>query len=97
MKDLCQTPKANSYKKSGKIRQFKSGITQVYFVDIASVIWYFSLMARPLRIEFPGALYHVSNRGKERIQEAVEKYAYTQREVADHLGIHFTSVSRIMR
>jgi hypothetical protein len=70
---------------------------QVYFVEIASVIWYYSLMARPLRIEFPGAVYHVSSKGNERIQEAVEKYGYTQREVVDHLGIHFTSVYRIMR
>jgi REP element-mobilizing transposase RayT len=33
----------------------------------------------------------------ERIEEAVEKYGYTQREVADHLGMYFTSISRIMR
>ena len=36
--------------------------------------------------------------GRDRkIAKAVEEYGYTQREVADHLGIHFTSVSRIMR
>jgi hypothetical protein len=33
----------------------------------------------------------------ERIFEAVEKHGYTQREVADHLGLRFTSVSRIMK
>lgn len=33
----------------------------------------------------------------ERVFEAVEKHGYTQREVADHLRLHFTSVSRIMR
>jgi hypothetical protein len=32
----------------------------------------------------------------EKIEEAVEKYGYTQREVANHLRMHFTSVSRIM-
>jgi hypothetical protein len=32
-----------------------------------------------------------------KIEEAVERYGYTQREVADHLGMHFTSISRIMR
>jgi putative transposase len=32
-----------------------------------------------------------------KIREAVEEYGYTQREVADHLGLHFSSVSRIMR
>ena len=31
-----------------------------------------------------------------RIIEAVEEYGYTQRKVADHLGLHFSSVSRIM-
>jgi len=31
------------------------------------------------------------------IREAVLDHGYTQREVADHLGIHFTSVSRILR
>ena len=33
----------------------------------------------------------------EKIIKAVDSYGYTQREVADYLGIHFTSVSRIMR
>ena len=31
------------------------------------------------------------------ISEAVFEHGYTQREVADHLRIHFTSVSRILR
>jgi DNA-directed RNA polymerase specialized sigma subunit len=31
------------------------------------------------------------------IGEAVFEYGYTQREVADHLRLHFTSVSRILR
>ena len=30
------------------------------------------------------------------IREAVERYGYTQRAVADHLGMHFTYVSRIL-
>jgi putative transposase len=30
------------------------------------------------------------------IREAVERYGYTQRAVADHLGLHFTYVSRIL-
>lgn len=33
----------------------------------------------------------------EKIFEAVETHGYRQREVADHLGIFFTTVSRIMR
>ena len=31
-----------------------------------------------------------------RIAEAVEKYGYTQRSIADHLGVHSTYVSRIL-
>jgi REP element-mobilizing transposase RayT len=31
------------------------------------------------------------------ISEAVARYGYTQRQVADYLGMHFTSVSRILR
>ncbi|MBA4395121.1 MAG: addiction module toxin RelE [Desulfobacca sp.] len=33
----------------------------------------------------------------KRIHEAVEKYGYTQKQIADHLGLHFSSVSRILR
>ena len=33
----------------------------------------------------------------ERIIEAVEKYGYSQKQIADHLGLHFASVSRIIR
>jgi len=31
-----------------------------------------------------------------KIAEAVEKYLYSQREIAAHLGLHYTSVSRII-
>ena len=59
-------------------------------------------MARPLRIEYPGAVYHITNRGNDKrkrdkkIAEAVEKYGYTQRSIAAHLGVHSTYVSRIL-
>jgi len=32
-----------------------------------------------------------------KVGQAVERYGYSQREVADHLGMHFTSISRIIR
>jgi putative transposase len=41
----------------------------------------------------------VAGRKKERdrkIIEAAERYGYSQREVADHLGLHYTTVSRIV-
>jgi putative transposase len=45
---------------------------------------------------FEGSI--LSDRGKRdrMIREAVEKFGYTQRAVADHLGFHFTYVSRIL-
>jgi hypothetical protein len=33
----------------------------------------------------------------ERIVEAIEQHGYTQKEIADHLGFHFSSISRILR
>jgi len=73
-------------------------------------------MARPLRIEFPGAVYHVTSRGnagrpslsrlfkeedtKDRrdkiIHDAHVKYGYTLKEIADHLQIHYTTVSKVV-
>jgi len=35
-------------------------------------------------------------RRDQKVEEAVERHGYTQREVANFLGLHFTSVSRIM-
>jgi transcriptional regulator with XRE-family HTH domain len=40
---------------------------------------------------------HSRCRRDEKVEEAVEGHGYTQREVADFLGLHFTSVSRIMK
>ncbi|MCL5023393.1 MAG: transposase [Nitrospirae bacterium] len=42
-----------------------------------------------------GILKNTRKRDKK-ITEAVEKYGYTQRVVADHLGMHFTYVSQII-
>ncbi|MHB8882041.1 MAG: REP-associated tyrosine transposase [Thermodesulfovibrionales bacterium] len=33
----------------------------------------------------------------KKIREAVEKHGYSQREIAEHLGMHYTSISRLMR
>jgi len=38
----------------------------LWFVGISIVSGGYSLMARPLRIEWPGALYHLTDRGNER-------------------------------
>ena len=46
---------------------------------------------------FIGRVLRDMDKRNEKIEEAVEKYGYKQREIADHLRMHFTSVSRIMR
>jgi hypothetical protein len=34
---------------------------------------------------------------REAIRKAVEQYGHRQQEIADHLGLHYSSVSRIMK
>lgn len=46
---------------------------------------------------FKSSSRHDRDRRNIKIIEAVNKYGYTQREVADYLGMHFTSVSRLLR
>jgi putative transposase len=46
---------------------------------------------------FSGTISQDIKKRNKKIEEAVERYGYTQREVGDHLGMHFTSISRIMR
>ena len=55
-------------------------------------------MNRPdIKALFGADVFNDTRRRNELILKAVEEYGYTQREVADYLGMHFTSVSRIMR
>jgi REP element-mobilizing transposase RayT len=37
---------------------------------------------------------HTRNR---KIQEAIERYGYSQKAIADHLGMHYASISRILK
>ena len=45
---------------------------------------------------FSPAILKNKQKRNRKIGEAVEKYGYTQRAIADHLGMHFTYVSQIM-
>jgi REP element-mobilizing transposase RayT len=45
---------------------------------------------------FAGSILGDRAKRDRMIREAVEKFGYTQRAVADHLGFHFTYVSRIL-
>jgi len=48
-------------------------------------------MPHPLRLEFPGAIYHIYSRGNE-------KYARTtQREIGERFNISHTAVSQSVR
>ena len=51
----------------------------------------------PLRDIFKSEVLRDKRKRDKSIDEAVFEHGYTQREVADHLRIHFTSVSRILR
>ena len=46
---------------------------------------------------FTASILRDKRKRNRRITEAVEKHGYTQRSIADHLGVHFTYVSRILR
>jgi putative transposase len=50
-----------------------------------------------LRAIFRSEVLRDKRKRDKSIGEAVFEHGYTQREVADHLRIHFTSVSRILR
>lgn len=39
---------------------------QVDFLAIPPIFWYSPFMARPLCIEYHGAVYHVTSRGNEK-------------------------------
>ena len=51
----------------------------------------------PLRDIFKSEVLRDKRKRDKSIGEAVFEHGYIQREVADHLRIHFTSVSRILR
>jgi hypothetical protein len=51
----------------------------------------------PLRDIFRSEVLRDKRKRDKSIGEAVFEHGYTQREVADHLRIHFTSVSRTLR
>jgi REP element-mobilizing transposase RayT len=36
------------------------------------------------------------HQARERIKEAIEKYGYSQKEVADYLNVHYSTVSRVV-
>ena len=48
-------------------------------------------MVRPLRIEFAGALYHVTARGNARAD------IYSDAQVGNHFGVSYATVSRAVK
>jgi REP element-mobilizing transposase RayT len=50
----------------------------------------------PLAKIFSDAVIADKRKRNKKIAEAIEKYGYTQRAIADHLDVHFTYISRIL-
>jgi len=46
---------------------------------------------------FPENLMEDQKTRDERIAQAVGEWGYTQRELADNLGLHYSTVSRIIK
>jgi|GEM_PF-197857 hypothetical protein len=55
-------------------------------LDKWSYIGYTLIMTRPVRIEFEGALYHITYRGE-----------YSYQQISDLYGLHFTTVGNIVQ
>jgi hypothetical protein len=66
--------------------------------DIAEIPKSQRYLGRPeLEEIFKASIVQGIRKRNKRIIDAVQRYGYTQREVADYLGMHFTSISRIIR
>ena len=46
---------------------------------------------------FSKSILNDNRKRNRKVAEAIEKHGYTQRAIADHLGVHFTYVSRILQ
>lgn len=65
--------------------------------DIAEVPKSQRFMSRPgLWKIFPDSLMQDKGRRNKKIKEAIDMYGYSQKEVADFLEMHYTSISRIL-
>jgi hypothetical protein len=57
-------------------------------------------MACPLRIEYPGTLYHFTCRGECTRDWLIAtlhlRHAYTQAEIGQATGLHYSTASRIV-
>jgi putative transposase len=77
---------------SGKMVEYAKGSEKLR--EIPKGQRYFS---RPeLKELFGKGIIAAIEKRNDKIREAVEKYGYCQREVGDYLGLHYTTISRIM-
>lgn len=51
----------------------------------------------PLGELFKDEIIKDKRRRDKRMREAVQKYGYSQMEIAEHLGMHYSTISRLMR
>jgi len=65
--------------------------------DIAEIPKSQRFMSRPgLGKIFPDSLMQDKGRRNKKIKEAIDMYGYSQKEVADFLEMHYTSISRVL-
>jgi putative transposase len=65
--------------------------------DLGQMTWSQRFANRPkLESIFSGPATKDKRERDKKIVEATERYGYRQKDVADHLGMHFSSVSRIL-
>ncbi|HDK43535.1 MAG TPA: XRE family transcriptional regulator [Desulfobacteraceae bacterium] len=55
-------------------------------------------MNRPeLQEIFAGGVKRTKFLRDRKIREAIEKHGYSRKEIADHLGLHYSTISRLVR
>ncbi|MDY7036100.1 MAG: hypothetical protein SV375_08075 [Thermodesulfobacteriota bacterium] len=66
------------------------------------VVYYARIMGRPVRIQYPGALYHITSRGNERRDillgnddRLMKRYACLDNKEIEYIGgLHYSAVSK---
>ena len=89
-----------SVQRKTAIRKYRMGSGLV----IRLRFWCRRFMSRPLRLEFPDALYHLISQGDRREyiyeDDKVKAYAsgaYTYQVLGDYFDLHFTHIGKIVR
>ena len=66
------------------------------YADIKEIPKSQRYVSRPKLDVLLGDAINKKHKARERIKEAIEKYGYSQKEVADYLNVHCCTVSRVV-